>query len=79
MSWSAVSGSGITYIVCYSTTSGTRSDPPSNADCGTGNIAGTSTTLGPHSRGTTYYIWVAAVSSDGQGPYSVRSQQRTHD
>ena len=79
VSWSAVSGSGITYIVCYSTNRGTRSDPPSDADCGTSVITGTSTTLGPLSRGTTYYIWVVAVSSDGQGPYSGRRQQRTYD
>ena len=71
VSWSAVSGSGITYTV-YSTTSGTQSDPPSNANCDTSGITGTSTTLGPLSRGTTYYIWVAAVSSGGQGPYSDR-------
>ena len=78
VSWSAVSGSGITYTVCYSTTSGTQSDPPSNANCGTSEITGTSTTLGPLSRGTTYYIWVAAVSSGGQGPYSIRRQQGTY-
>ena len=79
VSWSAVSGSGITYTVCYSTTSGTQSDPPSNANCGTSRITGTSTTLGPLSRGTTYYIWVVAVSSGGRGPYSDRRQQRTLD
>ena len=65
VSWSAVSGSGITYTVCYSTTSGTQSDPPSGADCDTSGITGTSTTLGPLSRGTTNYIWVAAVSTGG--------------
>ena len=79
VSWSAVSGSGITYTVCYSTTSGTQSGPPSNANCGTSGITGTSTTLGPLSRGTTYYIWVSAVTSGGRGPYSDRRQQRTHD
>ena len=78
VSWSAVSGSGITYTVCYSTTRGTQSDPPSGADCGTRGITGTSTTLGPLSRGTTYYIWVAAVSSGGRGPYSDRGQGRTY-
>ena len=72
VSWSVVSGSGITYTVCYSTTSGTQSHPPSNANCGTSGITGTSTTLGPLSRGTTYYIWVAAVSLSGRGPYSER-------
>ena len=79
VSWSAVSGSGITYTVCYSTTSGTQSDPPSNANCDTSGITGTSTTLGPLSRGTTYYIWVAAVSSGGQGSYSDRRQSITYN
>ena len=79
VSWSAVSGSGITYTVCYSTTSGTQSDPPSGANCDASGITGTATTLGPLSLGTTYYIWVAAVSSDGQGPYSDRQQARTYN
>ena len=79
VSWSAVSGSGITYTVCYSTTSGTQSDPPSKANCGTSGITGTSTTLGPLSRGTTYYIWVAAVSSGERGPYSDRRQSITYN
>ena len=78
VSWSAVSGSDITYTVCYSTTSGTQSDPPSGANCGTSGITGTSTTLGSLSRGTTYYIWVAAVSSGGRGPYSDRQQERIY-
>ena len=79
VSWSAVSGSGITYTVCYSTTSGTQSDPSFNANCGTSGITGTSTTLGPLSRGTTYYIWVAAVSSGGRGAYSDRRQRITYN
>ena len=74
VSWSAVSGSGVTYTVYYSTTSGTQSDPPSGDNCDASRINGTSTTLGPLSGGTTYYIWVAAVSSDEQGPYSDRKQ-----
>ena len=78
VSWSAVSGIGITYTVCYSTTSGTQSDPPSGANCSTSGITGTSTTLGPLSIGTTYYIWVAAVSSGGRGPYSDREQETTY-
>ena len=77
VSWSAVSGSGITYTVCYSTTRGTQSDPPSGANCDTSGITGTSTTLGPLSGGTTYYIWVRAVSSGRLGPYSDREQGRT--
>ena len=78
VSWSAVSGSGITYTVCYSTTSGTQSDPPSGANCDANGITGTSATLGSLSGGTTYYIWVAAVSSGGRGPYSDREQERTY-
>ena len=77
VSWSAVSGSGITYTVCYSTTSGTQSGPPSGANCSTSGITGTSTTLGPLSGGTAYYIWVRAESSGGQGPYSDRVRGRT--
>ena len=78
VSWSAVNGSGITYTVCYSTTSGTQSDPPSGANCDASGITGTSTTLGSLSGGTTYYIWVAAVSSGGRGPYSDRRQKTTY-
>ena len=78
VSWSAVSGSGITYTVCYSTTNGTQSDPPYEANCGTSGITGTSTTLGSLSIGTTYYIWVAALSSGGRGPYSDRQQETTY-
>ena len=79
VSWNTVSGSGITYTVCYSTTRGTQSDPPSGANCGANGITGTSTTLSPLSKGTTYYIWVAAVSSGGRGAYSDRQQARTHN
>ena len=78
MSWTAVHGSGITYTVCYSTTSGTQSDPPSGAKCSANGITGTSTTLSPLSKGTTYYIWVAAVSSDGWEAYSDIHRARIH-
>ena len=77
VSWSAVNGSGINYTVCHSTTRGTQSNPPSGANCSTSGITGTSTTLGPLSIGTLYHIWVAAVSSGRQGPYSDRKQGRT--
>ena len=79
VSWSAVSGSGITYTVCYSTTNGTQSDPPSGANCGASEITRTTTILGPLSLGTTYYIWVAAVSSGRRRPYSERQQARTYN
>ena len=65
--------------MCYSTTSGTQSDPPSGANCGASGITSTFTTLGPLSGGTTYYIWVTAVSSGGRGAYSDRQQARTYN
>ena len=76
VSWNRVSGNGITYTVCYSTASGTLSRPPSNANCDASGITGTSTTLGPLSRGTTYYIWV--VSSNRGENYSKRIQKRIY-
>ena len=76
VSWTAVSGSGITYTVRYSTSSGTTTEPPSGASTQSG-IAGTSTTLSGLTQGTVYYIWVAAVSSVGQGPYSTRVSETT--
>ena len=62
--------SDATYKVCYSQSSGsdTESDPPSDATCVEG-LKGTSTTLSALNRGTTYDIWVAAVSSDGTVQY----------
>ena len=83
VSWNAVSGSGITYTVCYSvnSNSGTASYPPSNANCDMSGIIGTSTTLSPLNPGLFHFIWVAAVSSNGQqlqGPYSSRQIVRTY-
>ena len=77
VSWRAVSGSGITYTVWYSTSIGTTTEPPSGALTVSG-IAGTSTTLSGLIQGTPYYIWVAAVSSGRQGPYSTRVSQTTY-
>ena len=79
VSWSAVRGSGITYTVCYSTNRGSQSYPPSGANCGASGITGTSTTLGPVSQNTTYYIWVRAESSGEQGPYSDRVQKTAYN
>ena len=80
VSWSAVSGSGITYTVCYSVTPnfGTSSTPPINANCDRSGITGTSITLSSLSPGTLHFIWVAAVSSGAQGPYSNRQFVRTY-
>ena len=81
ISWNAVpSGGGalITYTVRYSISSGTTTEPPSGASNKTG-IIGTSTILNGLEQGTMYYIWVAAVSSDGQGPYSTRVSETTYE
>ena len=70
VSWTAVSDeSGITYTVWNSTCSGTETEPPSGASNKTG-ITGTLIILNGLKQGTRYYIWVAAVSSDGQGSYN---------
>ena len=71
VSWTAVSGFGITYTVRYSTSSGTITEPPSGALTVKG-ITGTSTTLIGLIPGKSYYIWVTAVSSGVPGPYSAR-------
>ena len=76
VSWTAVSGSGITYTVRYSTSSGITTQPPSGASTVSG-ITGTSTTLSGLTQGTKYYIWIASVSSDRQGPYSTRVSETT--
>ena len=61
----------ISYTVWYSTSSGTTTEPPSGA-LNVSGITGTSTTLSGLTQGTTYYIWVAAISSIGEGPFSTR-------
>ena len=77
VSWDAASGSGITYTVCYSIHSGTNCGPPTSASCNTG-INETSIALYYLSSGTLYYIWVAAVSSGVQGPFSDLYQIKTY-
>ena len=76
VSWIAVSESGVTYTVWYSTSSGTTIEPPSGASVLSGIISA-SATLTDLSQGTTYYIWVAAVNGSDQGPYSLRSSAIT--
>ena len=60
----------------YSTSRGTTTEPPSGAPTISG-ITGTSTAVTELAQGTTYYIWVKAVASVGDGPYSTRTQTRT--
>ena len=77
VSWTAVPGSGITYTVWYSTNSGTTTEPPSGA-LNVSGITGTSTTLSGLAHGTTYYIWVSAVSSGVPGTNSMRMSETTY-
>ena len=77
VSWTAIPGSEITYTVWYSKSSGTISEPPSEASTVAG-ITRTSTTLSGLEEYTEYYIWVAAVSSYGQGYYSARVSETTY-
>ena len=74
MSWFGTCG--VTYRVRYSTSSGNISEPPSGA-VSVSVMNGNSTLLTGLSLGTTYYVWVAAVSSDTQGPYSNRLSTTT--
>ena len=78
VTWSAVRGSNITYTVCYSVEEGTNNAPPTNqSDCISGNTRQYAR-LYPLSKGTTYYIWVRAESSGGQGPFSNRTMETTY-
>ena len=78
VSWTAVSDeSGITYTVWYSTSSDTETEPSTEASSVKG-ITGISTTLNELKQGTEYYIWVAAVSSGGQGSHSTRVSETTN-
>ena len=67
----------ISYTVWYSTSSGTTTEPPSGASTMSG-ITGTLATLSRLTQGTTYYIWVAAISSVGEGSFSTRVSKRTY-
>ena len=68
----------MTYTVKYSTQPGEVNTPPEGAFEVTG-ISGTSTILTALERGTTYYIWVVAMSEVGEGPHSDRTSEVTYD
>ena len=74
VSWTAVPGSGITYTVCYSTSSGTTTEAPLGA-IEIFKIFETSTILMNLWLNTTYHIWIAAVSGHDWGPFSYRISQ----
>ena len=70
----------ISYTVWYSTSSSTTTEPPSGAS-GASTMSGITDTMATVSgltQGTTYYIWVAAISSVGEGPFSTRMTRRTY-
>ena len=79
VTWSAVRGSNITYTVCYSMEEGRPRKPPPNKSVCIAEIPEPYIQLYPLSKGTTYYIWVRAVSSDGQGAYSKRRMETTYN
>ena len=79
VTWSAVSGSNITYNVCYSMEEGEPRVPPLGQSVCKAGITGPYITLYPLSGGTTYYIWVRAESSGRQGPYSRRRMETTYN
>ena len=76
VSWSAVAipSYNISYVVVYSTDSGTKTDPPVDV-VEKSVIKDTSTTLTGLQLGATYYVWVATkiIGAGVQGPYSQRA------
>ena len=76
VSWSAVAipSYNISYVVVYSTDSGTKTDPPVDVVEKSG-IKDTSTTLTGLQLGASYYVWVATkiIGAGVQGPYSQRA------
>ena len=69
VTWTGPTGSGITYIVKYSTTN--QASPPQNAREKTISTRSVTLTEGIQ-QGTTYYVWVAAIRNGIQGSYSSR-------
>ena len=69
VTWTGPTGSGITYIIKYSTTN--QASPPQNAREKTTFTRSVTLTEGIQ-QGTTYYVWVAAIKNGLQGNYSSR-------
>ena len=74
VTWTGPTGSGITYIVKYSTTN--RASPPQNAIEKTTSTRPVTLTEGIQ-QGTTYYVWVAAIRNGLQGSYSSKRSARS--
>ena len=69
VTWTRPTGSGITYIVKYSTTN--QASPPQYAREETISTRSVNLTDGVQ-QGTIYYVWVAAIRNGVQGSYSSR-------
>ena len=74
--WQLFASEAVNYTVKYSTQPGEVNTPPEGALEMIG-INGNSTILTALERGTTYYIWVVAMS--GEGLYSNRTSGVTFD
>ena len=74
VSWTGPTGSGITYIVKYSTTN--QASPPQDARNITTSTSPV-TLIDGIQQGTTYYVWVAAIKNGLQGSYSIRRSARS--
>ena len=74
VTWTGPTGSGITYIVKYSTTN--QAIPPQNAREKTASTKAVTLTDGIQ-QGTKYYIWVAAIKNGLQGNYSSKESARS--
>ena len=78
VTWHALASGAVTYTVKYSTQPGEVNTPPEGALEVTG-ISGSSIILTALERGTTYYIWVVAVSEGGEEQRSDRTIGVTYD
>ena len=67
VTWTGPTGSGITFIVKYSTTN--QTSPPQNAREKTTSTRSITLTDGIQ-QGRRYYVWVAAIKNGLQGRYS---------
>ena len=76
--WQLFASEAVNYTVKYSTQPGEVNTPPEGALEMIG-INGNSTILTALEGGTTYYIWVVALSEEGEGLYRNRTSGVTYD
>ena len=74
--WQAIARPNVSYTVKYSDQEGEMNTPPV-VDVKDVVVTGTSAKLTGLQRGTTYYIWVVAVSNGVEGPHSDRIEATT--